>query len=339
MTAPLRLDHYDRFPRGLCDIGPRDIRAIFPNPSLLTIAGRAGAPLFLSLLLHGNETTSFFVLQNLARAFEKELPPRPMLIFIGNVAGAEQGLRVLSGGTDFNRIWAGGDTPEAALAAEVLKAARAARPFASIDIHNNTGANPIYGCVNALEARHLQLAALFSRICVYYTNPKSTQSMAFSTICPAVTCECGRPGEVEGIERATRFVMDALHLDHLDTASRAARDLSLFETKGRIVVDPDTDFEFGAGAAPLLFPADLEKRNFSPLQTGAEIAHARTPENPLRVIDEEGRDLTARFLSYEGGRIALARPATPSMFTSSPSIIRQDCLGYLMEEIALPPSL
>jgi len=39
--------------------------------------------------------------------------------------------------------------------------------FASVDIHNNTGLNPHYGCVTALRHASLHLAAMFSRTVVY----------------------------------------------------------------------------------------------------------------------------------------------------------------------------
>ena len=54
--------------------------------------------------------------------------------------------------------------------------------FASIDIHNNTGLNPHYGCVNRLDPPFLHLATLFSRIVVYFKRPLGVQSAAFASV-------------------------------------------------------------------------------------------------------------------------------------------------------------
>jgi hypothetical protein len=49
------------------------------------------------------------------------------------------------------------------------------------------------------------------------------------------------------------------------------------------------------------------------------------------VNDEQGRDLAARYLEEEDGELRLRVPVMPSMLTCDALIIRQDCLGYLME--------
>ena len=70
--------------------------------------------------------------------------------------------------------------------------------FASIDVHNNTGLNPHYGCINKLDPQFFHLATQFSRTVVYFIRPKGVQSMAFADICPAVTVECGKPDRPHG---------------------------------------------------------------------------------------------------------------------------------------------
>ena len=49
-------------------------------------------------------------------------------------------------------------------------------PYASIDIHNNTGNNPHYACVTSLNDRDLHLARLFSRTIVYFKKPVGVQT-------------------------------------------------------------------------------------------------------------------------------------------------------------------
>ena len=51
--------------------------------------------------------------------------------------------------------------------------------FASIDLHNNTGSNPHYACVNRLDNRYLHLATLFARTVVYFLRPTGVQSVSY----------------------------------------------------------------------------------------------------------------------------------------------------------------
>jgi hypothetical protein len=77
--------------------------------------------------------------------------------------------------------------------------------FASIDVHNNTGLNPHYACVNRLDKEFLWLASLFGRLVIYFTHPKGTQTAAFAPFCPAVTLECGKPEHPYGVEHAFEY--------------------------------------------------------------------------------------------------------------------------------------
>lgn len=326
----MRLDRVDGLPDRLLDLAPRDVRAAFPNPTLVRVAGRAPEPVFVSALLHGDETTSFFVLQNIARRVASRMPARSLLIFVGNVDAAEAGVRRLPDQPDFNRVWAGGEGEAVARAAAVTAEARAAGVVASIDIHNTSGTNPLYGCVSSLAPEHVNLAALFTRRVIVYDNPPTTQSIAFSKFCPATTIECGQPGNAEGVARATDFVFDVLNARTLTSARPA--DVEAYRTVGRIVVEPDAGFAYGA-PADVEFAADLDHLNFTDLDAGAPLARARGGRAGLRVFDEAGRDVTARFLAIDDGVIRLARPATPSMLTTNAAIARMDCLGYLMERI------
>ena len=70
----MRPDKLGHLPKELLTIGPREIQRVSPRPTLISVPGKRSPPLFLSLLLHGNETTSFFVLQALARRYAAAAP-------------------------------------------------------------------------------------------------------------------------------------------------------------------------------------------------------------------------------------------------------------------------
>ena len=329
----LTLDRYDRLPEELAGISPRDITSVFPNPALITIEGERAQPLFVSTLLHGNELTSYSVLQHLERACRDSRPARSLMIFVGNVDAAAAGVRHLPDTPDFNRIWAGGETPWHHLGQDVLAAARQAGPFASIDIHNNTGANPLYGCVNALRPADLQLAAMFAPVGVYYLNPPTTQSIAFSRLCPAITVECGKTGNTDGIAAAIDLVEGAMRLEAFAEAPPPAGALEIYQTVGRVLIRPEVSFSFGGAGADLVLREDLEAMNFRPMAAGESWAMAAGEAMPLTVLDEHGSDLTDQFFFRDGTDLRLQCPVVPSMITHDADVIRQDCLGYVMRPI------
>ncbi|MEZ5952832.1 MAG: succinylglutamate desuccinylase/aspartoacylase family protein [Hyphomonas sp.] len=329
----LPLDRYDRLPEALAGISAREIRSVFPNPSLVFIAGEDPQPLFISTLLHGNELTSFSVLQHLERACRQSPPPRSLIIFVGNVGATEAGVRHLDDTPDFNRIWANGHSPWHELAGDVMAEARGAGLFASIDIHNNTGDNPLYGCVNALRPADLQLAAMFAPVGVYYLNPPTTQSIAFSRICPAITVECGKTGNTDGIDAAIRLVEGAMRLKAFDPAPPGPDALKVYHTVGRVLIPENVSFGFGEAGVQLVLREDLEAKNFRPMPAGADWADTELSGMPLSVVDEHGNDLTDEFFCRDGRALKLVQDVVPSMITRNKEVIRQDCLGYLMRPI------
>ena len=179
------LERFDHFPVALLDVPASGIRCHLAGPSLFHLPGRAAAPLFVSVLLHGNEDTGWQAVQTVLQRHRGNMLPRPLLLFVGTVEAAKANVRTLPTQTDYNRIWPGTlltSTPEAELMREVTDIVKGHRPFASIDIHNNTGRNPHYACVNRLEERFFHLARLFSRTVVYFKKPLGVQSAALAPI-------------------------------------------------------------------------------------------------------------------------------------------------------------
>lgn len=333
MSVPSTPDRLDRIPARVAEIAPQDITGIFPRPTLIELGGDGARPLFLSLLLHGNERAGFGVLQALARRYRDARPERPMMIFVGNVEAVAADRRQLPGQPDFNRIWAGGEGPYCDLVAAVTARARDRNVFASIDIHNTSGANPHYGSINVLRPADLHLAARFADIGVYYRVPGTTQSIAFSSFCPAVTVECGKSGDAAGIARALGLIDHVLALDHFPTARPVPGALRLYKTVGVMTIAAGRSFAFGGEDAELRLRPDFEQLNFTDLEPGTPVARFDGAKLPLRVSDEHGRDITASYLQPSNGAIVLARAATPAMITPDPEIARRDCLGYLMAKV------
>lgn len=220
------------------------------------------------------------------------------------------------------------------MAAEVVARMRSRGCFASVDIHNNTGINPHYGCVNRLEGPYLHLASLFSRTVVYFTRPQGVQSMAFARLAPAVTVECGQSGSPGAAEHAAELVDSALHLARLP--EQVPGDVTVYHTVGAIRIPEKCTFAFGDPDADLQLVDDLERLNFHELPVGTVFARVRSGSGAFFTVeDNEGREAAAEFFAREDDEIRLRRPAMPAMLTVNPEAVSQDVLGYLMERYPL----
>jgi hypothetical protein len=237
-------------------------------------------------------------------------------------------------------VWPGSEeahSVELAMMRQVVDEMRARGVFASIDIHNNTGLNPHYACVNRLDQDFLHLATLFSRIVVYFIRPRGVQSAAFAELCPAVTVECGKPGMPDSVEHAAAFMEAGLHLAEFPVHPVAPHDVDLFHTVATIRVPEQSSFGFNAPAADIDFVPELDHFNFRELKHGDLLGRVRR-DSPARLLalDENGEDIGARLFDYRHGEITLRRPLMPAMLTRDERVIRQDCLCYLMERIKTP---
>ena len=334
MEVPLiPLKVYQDFPGDLKNLLPHQVRDVFPAPSLIEIEGRRKQPLFISTLLHGNESTSFYVLRRLQDYLRNHELPRSVILFVGNVFAAQEKVRFLPDQKDYNRIWDSGESAEHQLANAVKNhVSGQGSLFASIDIHNNTGTNPFYSCISNLEPQSIYLSSLFSRTLVYFKSPKSAQSVVFTDLCPSVTLECGKSDNFSGIDKAFNFVLDILHLETLDHPVNP-QEIDIYETKLRLVIQPGIDFSFG-GNSSLVFRKNFEKLNFQAMPQGEKFADFTGSTPPFSALDVDGNNCFDNYFKLEKGSILLREPLIPSMFTKNKNVIRQDCLGYLMKQIS-----
>lgn len=324
-------------PEGLLSLEARDLHRLLPGPTLLQLPGRRKRPLFTAVLQHGNEAVGWEAVRELLAAYGGRELPREWMVFIGNVAAARLDLRRLDNQPDFNRSWPGApgvDTPVSRMLAELTDSVRRRRPFASVDVHSNTGRNPHYAVINAFRPESLYLAALFSRTALYFTIPNGVQSAAFETFCPAVTVECGIVGNEAGVDHAVQFLDACLNLEHLPGHQRKSGDLAIFETAARLTVPADMSFGFDDPTKTLDLAPDLDALNFHELPEGTRLARVTGPEDsPIRAHDLEGRDVTSRYLAVRSGELVTTQRLTPSMLTRDARVIRQDCLGYVMAPV------
>ncbi len=331
------LNILNNIPNGLLETKPEHLEEILQGPTLIHLRGRREQPLFLSTLLHGNEPTGFLALQKTLRKYEERELPRSLSIFLGNISAAGVGLRRLKNQPDYNRVWPGSeveDSSEKKMMQFILDDMVARKIFASADIHNNTGLNPHYACINTLKNTHLQLATLFSHTVVYFIRPVGVQSAAFAPYCPSVTLECGKPGDSHGVEHAMEFIDACLHISQLPDHPVAKHDIDLFHTKVQVKVPNGVSYSFSRDDVDIRFVENLERMNFREIPAATVFGFCEADaKNLLEVKDETGRDVSENYFKCSDNKIELKKPMMPSMLTLNEEVIRQDCLCYLMERM------
>ena len=330
----------NELPAGFLETSAKELHRLLNGPALIHLPGRRAEPLFVSILLHGNEDTGLKAMQQVLARYQRKPLPRALSLFVGNVEAARAGLRRLDGQPDYNRVWPGCEPAglaEERLMAHVVEDMRRRGVFASIDIHNNTGLNPHYSCVNRLDQRFFRLATLFSRAAVYFTRPLGVQAMAFADLCPAVTVECGKAGEGASDGHAAAFVEAALHLDHFPEHPLSRQDLDLYHTVAVVNVPESIRFAFGAGEADIVFDGEIDHFNFNELGPGTALGQvAPGCRMPVQAWDDGGREVTAHYFEVCDGTLLTRLAVMPAMLTRDERVIRQDCLCYLMVRLPYP---
>ena len=336
----LALNILNTLPTGLLDCPATELHRLLPGPTLIHLPGQRPEPLFVSVLLHGNETTGYLALQGLLKKYAGRPLPRALSVFIGNVEAARHGLRRLENQVDYNRIWPHTgfthDSPESAIIAQVVEEMRRRKVFLSIDIHNNTGLNPHYACINKMHNAFYQLAVLFSRTVIYFINPKGVQSQAFAELCPAVTVECGKVGNEQGTLHAMQYIESSLGLAALPDRPMLKQDIDLFHTVATVYIPDEYRYSFDNFEDDICLSPTLEKMNFSELPIGSVFGRVKDGiDQPFSVVNEQGEQVFERYFEVINNELHNRCHIMPSMLTTDVDIIHKDCLCYIMERLQL----
>lgn len=328
------LTEIHELPTDLLELKATDLHKVLDGPSLIHIKGKKKAPLYVSVLIHGNEVTGFEAVQSLLKDFEGQKLPRSLSLFIANVAAAREGQRHLDHQPDYNRIWTHGHLPEHTLAREVMRAMRKQQPFASIDIHNNTGVNPHYSVLTDLCPQNLFLASLYSHNVLFFTRVMGSQMAAFAELCPSVAIECGKIGHNPRVtEEVKQYILKLMELDEIPTQTSDVSHVDLYHTLATIRVPRILDVSFGDSEGDICFVKDLDHFNFKSVPEETILAWRKEEHMKLEAIDDKDNDIGEQFFTYSQNEIRTSVPVFPAMLTLDKRIIRQDCLGYFMERL------
>ncbi len=331
------LNEMSHIPDEFLSAKAEDLQDILKTPTLFHLEGIKPQPLFICTLLHGDETTGFYALQRLLKKHKDKPLPRAISLFVGNIAAAKENQRRLEHQDDYNRIWPGShhsDSAEKDMMQIVTSIMQKKKPFASIDIHNNTGKNPHYGCINILNPHGLVLSSKFSNIAVYFTDPKGVQSSAFSDFCPAVVLECGQASDKSGEEHALAYLESILQLD--DLSSQNSNNLTLYHTIARVTIPKTVTMGNSTDnkSCDIFLNEKLEDKNFHQLHPGTKFATINSNKEKLIIVNSESHeDITSEYIKRDGNKLLFKKSITLAMFTTSEKAIRQDCICYFMEEL------
>lgn len=333
------LNILNELPDAFLEINYRDIKKLFDKPTLVHLQGNKEPAIFISILLHGNEFSGLMIMQEILKKYQASQEydlPRSIWLFIGNVDAASQGVRRLENELDFNRAWPGtteDDAPTAKLIDKVMRKITEKELFAAVDLHNNTGKNPPYGCISVVNEKNKYLSSFFNHIAMVFHIPKGISTMAFDNICPAITLECSTPGNKIGIEKAVALIDDLLHMDHFPEKALPSHDLQLVQNNAVLKIAENVNFGFENEKEEfdLTLVENFDRHNFTRLETSEVFAYS-TLDKPLIATSDDGRDVTDELIQNNNGAISLKKPLMPAMITLDKQIIVQDCLCYLLED-------
>lgn len=289
--------------------------------------------------LHGNEPSGFRAVHELLRDPPRDLPCDALLA-LGNVSAAllapPFSQRAVPGEEDMNRVWSEGpaSTPLRATAAELLGLLTERPIEAAVDLHNNTGYNPIYAVVLSDTPERRALASTWThRIVRYAGRPLGTLLDVLDPRAPAAVVECGQAGDPEADRRAVAGARRFLTApDPFAFEPPGGEPAQLFESVARITVPSDVSLDFAAtptGADLTIFPG-IDRYNFRSVAVGTLLAFC-SPRGRLVVTDNAGRDVSEELLVRRDGRIYLMQKIVPVMMTTDARVAKSDCLLYAAE--------
>ncbi len=310
------------------------------KPALLHLPGDTDGPArLISVLLHGNEDSGFRALCSWLRS--QPTVRQPLWMFIGNVRAATQNGwfadRYLDDQEDFNRVWGiqPATTRMRLCAKQVMEIVTAGPLEAAIDVHNNTGDNPLYAIIPDPDGPTMGLAATLADIGLKWGTQEHTLMQALHGICPAVAVECGLAGVDAHVAVAQQVIERFVAAERFETSGVPER---MLEVRYRVEVRPEVDFDFADELADdhdFAITPGLDSQNFGWLAAGTRLGWA-TPgsDSPLLVVDDDGVDSTAAFVQVApDGSVTLTRAVIPAMMTRTREQTRRDCLFYVLADL------
>ena len=326
MAVELKLDIRREISQEILECASTELHRYLDGPTIFDLSNNA-IPLFVSTLLHGNETSGWDAVRKFIQNRDLNQPENSLVVFVGNIEAAKTEKRRLPHQNDYNRIWCGGISKEHCMAEQVVSYIAQKKPYFALDVHNNSGPNPHYGVLTNQLAECKSRARQFSDLAILALEQDEILSRRMNEICPAITIECGVPGE----PRSSEVVYDYLcELTNPKSDTPTHTDLSLYKAKYRVILKSATESGFEDFPE---FNCALDASNFALVEAGTLIATHASQNWFFEVTDFDGLDLTHEYLNFANGQVTLKQDTILGMFTRSPENILFDCVCYVLEHL------
>jgi len=342
-----RLDLQDAPTLGDLPGDPLSFLESLDGPAAWRVRGRdRSRTRMVTTLLHGNEPSGFIALHEWLQSGPE--PAVDVVCVIANVEAARLHPafthRMVPGRRDMNRCFLGPfDDAEGRIARAILDLIDEVKPEALVDLHNNTGHNPVYAVGVDTTPEALGLCSIFGRHFIWSHLTLGALLEAVPS-CPAVTIEVGKSGE----EAANRAALDGL--SRFVAAERLfAKDggmapgvpvhdpekVQVLTMPMRAMLEPGRRLVMSTvphDDADLTMPDDLDRHNFEIVEKGSRIGWVRGDGAPLRLVDEDGRDRAGEYFERRGDELVVRSPFMPIMITVDAEVAASDCLFYVVHE-------
>jgi len=172
-----------------------------PEPTLIHLSGQTcRASVCLCIVATVMKPRGLMAIQLLLKKYKDKQLARSLSIFFGNVTAASHNLRRLDNQPDYNRIWPGKESPDCAeteMAKEIVAHHEKAQRFCQVwTVHNNTGLNPHYACINNLD-NQFSTVGVFIRPAdsLFHPSKGGTIRRICANMSGSLRLECGRPDQ------------------------------------------------------------------------------------------------------------------------------------------------
>lgn len=310
----------------ILDLPANELFTVLDGPTLFDLSLPEQPPMFVGVLLHGNEISGWDAVRSLLKEQVQNGQASSLLLLVGNVLAARHGVRALDGQTDFNRIWEEGNGNKLQWTESLIAKVASKKPWFALDLHNNTCPNPPHSVITDMNPATLSAARKFSDTAIYAMQPFSILSRRCSQFCTAITLEVGIPSDPSSSIRAKDYLKYLLDLGGVPATH--TDDLKIYTNKIRIVVE--NAHKLDEWQVPDFTPF-LSDWNFKTLDKGTEIAQLKSGGGRLVAQDERLNDVTHSYLEYRDGTVCLNSDVIMSMYTDNPRIALQDCVCYFLE--------
>lgn len=334
---------YDSIPDFFYKLNQENVLGYLDEMSLFFHKGAIDKTVVISTMLHGNETSGLYAIQKFLKAQEGKANRPSYAILLGNPRAFQSNKRLVGGQLDRNRIWElDGNHEDHALSRQVIERLINYPLVCAIDIHNNTGKNPYFCCVNRLDQKTLGMASLFDADALFFEDPATAFTTFMGRFCPSVTLECGMSGDELGILKAVKFIKEATHFALADHLDKLVFKKSVFKSFGKFKIPKETKISFISpgqeistlsNSQGVAFFSDLEKFNLKLVPEGTSLGFIHGSLNQVNIQSEFEEDLFSELFLIEKQNLIVKNDFYAAMVTKDVEVAKADCFFYFLKKV------